>query len=605
MKNLSSTIVLLSGLARGFDFSDDAGGGLRSHRGLVALDIEGIALCTSDKPCGRCEGDCRRDEDCAGDLVCYNVAGRHKPGDFCATIPGCAGEDLSKTDWCIRPEDMPDPNLCDTPAEAAANKDRPVVPYVPEPEEPTIGTASCADLETLVFDLTTKINDVEVETARYEVLTEELAQTAGFGDPEGLSQRFLNDRDAISIASSIAGEVESSLNKLIVQEERLSVGNLRFTELNTVIRGYLGFWKDENGNLMRSVNTLTQENALLVSERDELSLQIDDLSSNINELQDLVNNQGDLNDDLDESVSSLEAEIERLKAENDRYQNLNNELSSSIEDLQNQVWNLEDQNTAFAELNAELLAIQEGLDNEVDELREQNEVLASNVDDLEASVDQLSNYTGRLEEANDDLEENVGMLQDKVDSLEENVGQLEQLNGQLETIASFISETGIGIEESYEQVTEFLAEQIVGYRSVAQETLQNTYIQRVSLWDCAYRDYFADYDFAFKGTEEIPEQDVEGGVFDRVIDYIDERVLGELCLSVEDFEEYLEETFDEPVYTSNHLISGINSYSDLVFDYYFPDASDTGASLTPEDWAMAGYDCNNLPADQKYRYNSP
>lgn len=76
------------------------GGGLRQRNlNTVPLNIAGIGLCSADQPCGRCEGDCHRDEDCAGNLVCYNVAGRHKSGDFCAQIPGCSGEDLSKTDW--------------------------------------------------------------------------------------------------------------------------------------------------------------------------------------------------------------------------------------------------------------------------------------------------------------------------------------------------------------------------------------------------------------------------------------------------------------------------------------------------------------------------
>jgi hypothetical protein len=218
------------------------------------------------------------------------------------------------------------------------------------------------------------------------------------------------------------------------------------------------------------------------------------------------------------------------------------------------------------------------------------------VTDLETAVDQLSTESDHLIAVNNELEGNLRTLQDEVDTLEANVGQLEQVNDQLETIVSFVNETSNGFEESYEQLTEFLAEQIVGYRSVATETLQNIYIQRVLLWDCAYHDYFGEHDFAFDQRLEIPEQDVEGGIFDKVIEYVNDRVMSELCLSVADFEEYLEEIFNEPVYTSNHIISGMTMYTTLALDHYFPDENDAG--LTPDDCGMAGYDCENLPADK-------
>lgn len=49
---------------------------------------------------GRCEGDCDRDSDCAGDLVCFERDGND-------AVPGCSGgsSDGSKTDYCIRKRD--------------------------------------------------------------------------------------------------------------------------------------------------------------------------------------------------------------------------------------------------------------------------------------------------------------------------------------------------------------------------------------------------------------------------------------------------------------------------------------------------------------------
>lgn len=49
-------------------------------------------------PLLECTGDCNRDRDCAGDLVCY------QRGPYEA-VPGCSGgeQGASKTDYCVRP----------------------------------------------------------------------------------------------------------------------------------------------------------------------------------------------------------------------------------------------------------------------------------------------------------------------------------------------------------------------------------------------------------------------------------------------------------------------------------------------------------------------
>jgi len=52
-------------------------------------------------PLGRCLGDCDRDSDCAGDLVCYQ---RSSSDD---DVPGCDGSPEGSDDYCVRPEDMP------------------------------------------------------------------------------------------------------------------------------------------------------------------------------------------------------------------------------------------------------------------------------------------------------------------------------------------------------------------------------------------------------------------------------------------------------------------------------------------------------------------
>ena len=50
-------------------------------------------------PLGRCEGDCDRDSQCRGTLVCYEGSSE--------TVPGCQGERQDRVaDYCVRPEDL-------------------------------------------------------------------------------------------------------------------------------------------------------------------------------------------------------------------------------------------------------------------------------------------------------------------------------------------------------------------------------------------------------------------------------------------------------------------------------------------------------------------
>lgn len=48
----------------------------------------GSDYCTEANKCGSCEGDCDTNDDCDGDLICF----QRDPGD---DIPGCDGEDPS------------------------------------------------------------------------------------------------------------------------------------------------------------------------------------------------------------------------------------------------------------------------------------------------------------------------------------------------------------------------------------------------------------------------------------------------------------------------------------------------------------------------------
>lgn len=62
-------------------------------------------------PFGECKGDCDNDEDCAGDLVCYQ-RGRNE------AVPGCIGGELigSLFDYCIQPISTSSPTVSISPS---------------------------------------------------------------------------------------------------------------------------------------------------------------------------------------------------------------------------------------------------------------------------------------------------------------------------------------------------------------------------------------------------------------------------------------------------------------------------------------------------------
>jgi len=244
-------------------------------------------------------------------------------------------------------------------------------------------------------------------------------------------------------------------------------------------------------------------------------------------------------------------------------------------------------------LNKDLNTTIDRLDGEIGDLSSEIDRLTTQNGELSSQVSRLENATSDLEQVRKKLEDNVTALVQEVDDFSSKVDELQKYNDDLENIVSFVNETSAFLDESMGSVTEYLSEQIVAYRSVATETLQNTFIQRAALWDCAYRDHFGDE--AFSRNDKLPIPDAR---FDEVMNYVDDRVLQELCLSLDDFEKFLEVEFDDPVYTTNHIVAGIASYTYLAFSHYFPDQGDEG--ITEAEWALAGYNCERLPSNKQY-----
>jgi archaellum component FlaC len=308
-------------------------------------------------------------------------------------------------------------------------------------------------------------------------------------------------------------------------------------------------------------------------------LQIPGLNEQIKRLEEQV-------DRLEAQVDRLEVEVDRLGVQNDRYETLNAEFNQTISGLQ--------------EVNEDLAGQVGRLEGEVGRL-------GSEVDDLEGENDRYEQINGdlnltviELQGVNDDLRSTVASLDNSVNELDSTVADLElinqvlreenqrfsDLNGQLQTISSYLNETAADLNGTYQELAASLAEQITANRVLVLQTLQNSYTQLISFWDCSFRD-------VFRGQPFIVNEDLLiGGVLSTVLEYVEERVLSELCINTTDFTSYLDSRYGLNFLSSNQLYQGVAVYTSAAMDFYFPDGGEEG--LTPEDWANAGYSCESV-----------
>ena len=325
----------------------------------------------------------------------------------------------------------------------------------------------------------------------------------------------------------------------------------------------------------------------------ELQREIDRLGGLNDQFVEQLAEYEDITNRLNASIEELKHQNEILSDSNDVYEELNGKLKASIEDLQEQNEFLADQVALYSNLNQDLNATSERLKDQVDRLEGEVYDLAAENDRLDDLVGALSNETEHLSEMGDLLRINVDRLESKVNELEVENNRLEALTSDLQSIASFLNETADNLGDAYDEVAAFLAEQISTNRVLVMETLENTYHQRVANWDCALTDNFALEEFSKDRNTPIPANS-----FSAVMEYVEERVLSDLCLDIDDFEQYMEQRYDGQDITTNRLVASVQRYTWNALDYYFPEGDDIG--LSPQDWAAASFNCDNLSVNQQF-----
>lgn len=327
---------------------------------------------------------------------------------------------------------------------------------------------------------------------------------------------------------------------------------------------------------------------------------LENLQSEIDRLEQLNGQLSDQLEDYEEITNRLNASVEELKVQNEIltesnnvYEELNGRLNDTITELQGHNEFLAQQVETLTKNVEDLNATADRLEGEVDRLEDEVDNLETQNDRLEGLVDSLTNETSTLKNLTDVLQENVDRLEDKIGSLETENTRLEDNISNLETVVGFLDEVAGNIDETYEQLASFLAEQITTNRLLVTETLQNTYHQRVANWDCALRDTFVLEAFASDENLAIPNN-----LMSDVMDFVDERVLSDLCLDLNDFQNYLTDRYGNGDITTSRLVTSVQRYTWDALDYYFPEDGEEG--LTGEDWATAEYDCGKLTVEQKF-----
>jgi predicted nuclease with TOPRIM domain len=315
---------------------------------------------------------------------------------------------------------------------------------------------------------------------------------------------------------------------------------------------------------------------------------------------------------LNTEIDRLSGEVDRLEVENDRYESLNHYLNSTVirfqelndhlnvtairledvaddlnatnQELWEKIEDLAKENEEYAQLNAELNVIATQLGNQVTKFQSalakmvlENEILANTTDYLESLTDYLGGITA-------DQNATLIELQDALAKLQSESSRLGELNMDLFTIVNFLNDTSSGLDASLQQITTFLADQIIANQALVLASLENTYRQRIALWNCDYRDIFREESFG--NNFNVPITDL-----DAVVSYVDERVLSELCLHAIDFEMYLSYLYPSGV-NSFQLIRSVLIYTMEALDFYFPESDELG--LTAQEWADAAFSCNSL-----------
>jgi cell division protein FtsB len=324
---------------------------------------------------------------------------------------------------------------------------------------------------------------------------------------------------------------------------------------------------------------------------------------------------------LDSQIDELRTQNERLKGQIDRLEGQNEVLKLNIDRLEVSNVELKESNIVFQglvsdlhQLNEEVSQINVVLIDQNKLYRENNEALRESNIFLNSQVNETSliaaNLTAQvalydnliLEMENEvnktaiiaaDLDVLAQNLTSQIIIFEKENDRLSNLTDNLITVVSFLNNTSGDIAETYEALSEHIAEKIIAYRTIRMNNHKIFYKQLITDWDCAVLTRFRLRDFSYDYTTPIGEESI-----DDVLAYVDGRVLSDVCADRDDFENFLSSTIlqsDEQLsdLTMADLETGVSMYTTELLNFYFPGQGQANG-LIESDWSQAGYDCNKL-----------
>ena len=268
-------------------------------------------------------------------------------------------------------------------------------------------------------------------------------------------------------------------------------------------------------------------------------------------------------------------------------------LTETQNDLHRMNGDLQEVNMEYQENNNRLQRTNVFLQSNLTYTNQTVQNLKKQLNTTEVLLTVLQRDIVKFENLKANLTEKVDNFTIQVEVLNNENERLQNTTNNLRNIVSFLNETNLGFERTLSSVSDFLGQQISGYRVERMSNLNLLYRQIVTRWDCDLISRFRLRDFTKNITQPIGPADITD-----VMDHVDEQVLTELCINRTDFEHSLQTSILEPPkplsdMSITELETGVAIYTTKVLDYYFPDAGETGG-LTESDWSAAQFDCSKL-----------
>lgn len=346
----------------------------------------------------------------------------------------------------------------------------------------------------------------------------------------------------------------------------------------------------------KQIEALKEQVKILDHEIEELEEQVDRLGSEVTRLSNETDRLEVINDDLKLTSDDLNKTVTVLIE-------LNDSLNISIVDGLNITDSLDDSITAAQEVNNALVESLTSLGDRIDSITSLNEELKLTQQSLEEEKNMYILITESLESSNVLLSSEISNLGDQLADMKTQNELLSKNNNDLQAILQFLNQAGIDLNTTTNEISEYLADEIEENSNAFLQNLKLYYQKVYKFWYCT-----SSFDSEFINKPWISNEDAAIGAndYESVLVFVDDNVFQELCASRSDFENFLvsDRIIDyqgtaPPIHISvKTLKAGIERYSTLMMDYYFPLNDDSG--LSASDWRDNKYKCQNIPSGERY-----